>query len=191
MTERRLKRIREVLASRQPDFRVVLENVKNPHNMSAVFRTCDAVGVQHVHVVTQGRCAGFSRGISKSAEQWIDIHFHDSIETAFQVLKSKGMRVYVTAISPSAVDFRECDYKVPCAVVFGNEGEGVSQNALELADEAIFIPMKGFVQSFNISVAAAIILYHAMSMREEAGFYKKCRLDELEHQRLFNEWIGK
>jgi len=191
MTEKRLNKIVEVLKHRQPDFRVVLENVKNPHNMSAVFRTCDAVGVQHVHVVNDGRCAGFSKGISKSAEQWIDIHFHHSIEDAFGCLREMGMRVYATAISPSVVDFRECDYQVPFAVVFGNERDGVSKKALELADNAIFIPMKGFVQSFNISVAAAIVLYHAMSVREKAGFYREPRLDSQEHRRLFQEWTAK
>ena len=191
MTEERLLKIKRVLGYRQPDFRVVLENVKNPHNMSAVFRTCDAVGVQHVHVVKEERCAGFSKGISKSAEQWIDIHFHRDVEEAFENLRTLGMKVYVTAISPEAVDFRECDYTEPCAVVFGNERDGVSQKALELADRAIFIPMRGFVQSFNISVAAAIILYHAMSQRESAGFYQNRRLSEKEYQRLFSQWIAK
>ncbi len=189
MTEERLEKIRRVLGFRQPDLQVVLENVKNPHNMSAVFRTCDAVGVQHVHVVSQGRCAGFSKGISKSAEQWIDIHFHTRIEGLFSVLKEAGMKIYVTAISPDAIDFRECDYTFPCAVVFGNERDGVSDEAVKLADEAVFIPMKGFVQSFNISVAAAIILYEAMSQREKAGMYNESRLSPQEYQRLFESWI--
>jgi tRNA (guanosine-2'-O-)-methyltransferase len=188
MTEERLEKIKRVLGFRQPDLQVVLENVKNPHNMSAVFRTCDAVGVQYVHVVNEGRCAGFSKGISKSAEQWIDIRFHTNIEESFSRFRKEGMRVYVTAISPETVDFRDCDYTVPCAVVFGNEREGVSKEALELADQAIFIPMKGFVQSFNISVAAAIILYEAMSQREKAGLYKNCRLSDKEYKRLFEEW---
>ncbi len=189
MTEERLEKIRRVLGFRQPDLQVVLENVKNPHNMSAVFRTCDAVGVQHVHVVNQGRCAGFSKGISKSAEQWIDIHFHTRIEGLFSVLKEAGMKIYVTAISPDAIDFRECNYTLPCAVVFGNERDGVSDEAVKLADEAVFIPMKGFVQSFNISVAAAIILYEAMSQREKAGMYNESRLSPQEYQRLFGSWI--
>ncbi len=191
MTERRLQKIERVLDYRQPDFRVVLERVKNPHNMSAVFRTCDAVGVQHVHVVNDGRCAGFSKGISKSAEQWIDIHFHTDVEEAFERLREMGLKVYVTALSEEAVDFRRCDYTVPCAVVFGNERDGVSQKALELADRAIFIPMKGFVQSFNISVAAAIILYQAMSQREDAGLYQRCRLGERERLKLFKEWASR
>ena len=188
MTEERLKKIEKVIGFRQPDFRVVLENVKNPHNMSAVFRTCDAVGIQHVHVVKEGRCAGFSKGISKSAEQWIDIHFHTKIEDAFSQLRDEGIKVYVTAISPEAMDFRKCDYTTPCAVVFGNERNGVSKKALELADQAVFIPMKGFVQSFNISVAAAIVLYEAMSQREEAGLYRKCRLSPQERERLLEQW---
>ncbi|MGF1706199.1 tRNA (guanosine(18)-2'-O)-methyltransferase TrmH [Enterovibrio baiacu] len=176
MTPERFARIHEVLATRQPDLTVCMEEVHKPNNISAIIRTADAVGVHQVHAVwprnSKMRTLG---GTSAGARNWVDVVTHDNTPDAFAQLKAQGMQILVTNLSERAVDFREIDYTKPTAIVLGQEKTGISQQALEMADQDIIIPMVGMVQSLNVSVASALILYEAQRQRQNAGMYRRTR----------------
>ncbi|CVH44125.1 tRNA (guanosine(18)-2'-O)-methyltransferase [Serratia marcescens] len=178
-----------MLATRQPDLTVCLEQVHKPHNVSAIIRTADAVGVHQVHAVwptTRMRTLVSSAAGSNS---WVSVKTHRSIGDAVGHLKAQGMQILATNLSARAVDFREVDYTRPTCVLLGQEKTGITEEALALADRDIVIPMIGMVQSLNVSVASALILYEAQRQRQNAGLYRRdnSMLDEEEQQRLLFE----
>jgi tRNA (guanosine-2'-O-)-methyltransferase len=176
MTERRYRRIQEVLRHRQPDLTLLAEDVHKPHNLSAMLRTADAVGVDRVHAThPTGDVPTFS-ATSASAERWVELVVHPSLEAALAAVRALGMRVYAAHFAPDAVDFREVDYTVPTCVVFGNERDGVSPAAAAAADARIVIPMLGMVPSLNVSVATAVVMFEAQRQRRAAGAYAAPRL---------------
>ncbi|MBH2918522.1 tRNA (guanosine(18)-2'-O)-methyltransferase TrmH [Serratia marcescens] len=189
MSPERYARICEMLATRQPDLTVCLEQVHKPHNVSAIIRTADAVGVHQVHAVwptTRMRTLVSSAAGSNS---WVSVKTHRSIGDAGGHLKAQGMQILATNLSARAVDFREVDYTRPTCVLLGQEKTGITEEALALADRDIVIPMIGMVQSLNVSVASALILYEAQRQRQNAGLYRRdnSMLDEEEQQRLLFE----
>ncbi len=190
VTPERMNRMMEVLEKRQPDLTVVMEKLKNPHNISAILRTCDAVGIQYVHIVEESGVVALSRNVSRGSAQWLDISFYDDSLKCVEKLKNQKFKIYVTAVNSKAKDFREVDYTIPCAVVVGTELEGVSPGLIEHADECIVIPMVGFVQSFNVSVATAIILYEAFKQRDSKGMYSYPRISESERKRILSKWTS-
>ena len=178
-----------MLATRQPDLTVCLEQVHKPHNVSAIIRTADAVGVHQVHAVwptTRMRTLVSSAAGSNS---WVSVKTHPTIGDAVGHLKAQGMQILATNLSARAVDFREVDYTRPTCVLLGQEKTGITEEALALADQDIVIPMIGMVQSLNVSVASALILYEAQRQRQNAGLYRRdnSMLDEEEQQRLLFE----
>lgn len=178
-----------MLATRQPDLTVCLEQVHKPHNVSAIIRTADAVGVHQVHAVwptTRMRTLVSSAAGSNS---WVIVKTHRTIGDAVGHLKAQGMQILATNLSARAVDFREVDYTRPTCVLLGQEKTGITEEALALADQDIVIPMIGMVQSLNVSVASALILYEAQRQRQNAGLYRRdnSMLDEEEQQRLLFE----
>ncbi|CDJ79306.1 tRNA guanosine-2-O-methyltransferase [Serratia marcescens SMB2099] len=178
-----------MLATRQPDLTVCLEQVHKPHNVSAIIRTADAVGVHQVHAVwptTRMRTLVSSAAGSNS---WVSVKTHRTIGDAVGHLKVQGMQILATNLSARAVDFREVDYTRPTCVLLGQEKTGITEEALALADRDIVIPMIGMVQSLNVSVASALILYEAQRQRQNAGLYRRdnSMLDEEEQQRLLFE----
>lgn len=178
-----------MLATRQPDLTVCLEQVHKPHNVSAIIRTADAVGVHQVHAVwptTRMRTLVSSAAGSNS---WVSVKTHRTIGDAVSHLKAQGMQILATNLSARAVDFREVDYTRPTCVLLGQEKTGITEEALALADQDIVIPMIGMVQSLNVSVASALILYEAQRQRQNAGLYRRdnSMLDEEEQQRLLFE----
>lgn len=178
-----------MLAIRQPDLTVCLEQVHKPHNVSAIIRTADAVGVHQVHAVwptTRMRTLVSSAAGSNS---WVSVKTHRTIGDAVGHLKAQGMQILATNLSARAVDFREVDYTRPTCVLLGQEKTGITEEALALADQDIVIPMIGMVQSLNVSVASALILYEAQRQRQNAGLYRRdnSMLDEEEQQRLLFE----
>ncbi|GBD17492.1 tRNA (guanosine(18)-2'-O)-methyltransferase [bacterium HR26] len=192
ITERRLRRMQEVLARRQPDLAVVLENVHDPHNVSAVLRSCDAAGVLAVHLVyTVEELPELSENVSGSALRWLDIVVHPSIESCYEVLRGQGMTIYATYLGDPANsrDLYELDLTRPTAFVFGNEQRGVSEEALAAADGNFVIPMMGMVQSLNISVACAVSLYEALRQRRLAGHYCRPKLSEAERRARLRRWL--
>ncbi|MFT7682245.1 MAG: tRNA (guanosine-2'-O-)-methyltransferase [Moritella dasanensis] len=172
MTPERLDRITKMLQHRQPDLTVCMEAVHKPHNLAAVVRTCDAVGVNNVHAVWSIRPTKVSGGTATGSQNWVKVHSHDNISEAIKEMKAQGMQVLATNLSDKAVDFREIDYTKPTAILMGQEKTGISAEALALADQDIIIPMVGMVQSLNVSVATATILYEAQRQRDNAGMYQ-------------------
>lgn len=188
MTPQRFKQLRGILRRRQPDLTVLMENLHKPHNFSAVLRTCDAVGIYETHAVDGTKMIQTDRLTSASAKKWVKVRVHQKLEAAVDHLKGRGQRILAAHFSQSAKDFRDIDYTGPCAILLGGEKDGVSPEAAKSADEHIVIPMLGAVQSLNVSVAAAVILFEAQRQRQLAGSYDAQHLDgETFHRDLF-EW---
>ena len=188
MTPERLERITKMLQHRQPDLTVCMESVHKPHNLAAVVRTCDAVGVNNVHAVWSIRPTKVSGGTATGSQNWVKVHSHDNIAAAIKELKAQGMQVLATNLSDKAVDFREIDYTKPTAILMGQEKTGISAEALALADQDIIIPMVGMVQSLNVSVATATILYEAQRQRDNAGMYQgESKLPAEEQHKIYFE----
>lgn len=191
-TERRLARLRKAIEHKQPDLHLVLENVHDPHNVAAVLRTSDAVGVGTIHLVyTYEEIPKISRTSSASAWKWAPLMHHTSIEECYAYLRERGCRIYATALSDRAESIFEIDMCSPIALVFGNEHRGISPEASELADGNIIIPMVGLIQSLNISVACAVTLYEAMRQRAARGMYQASALSPVEIETMLAEWAEK
>lgn len=191
VTERRRLRIFDVLSRRQPDLTVLAEDVYKPHNLSAILRSCDAVGIGEVHAVKPTGGVATFNATSASAEKWVDLVVHGSTEEAAAALKARGFTLYAAHLSDEAVDYRDVDYTGPAAVLLGNEKEGVSDVAAAVADKHVIIPMLGMVQSLNVSVAAAVILFEAQRQRLRAGFYDAPRLPQEELEAIAERWLAR
>lgn len=193
-TSRRQERIESVLLRRQPTLTVVLEDVHDPHNASAVLRSCDGVGVLDVHLVyvdEEPPRQSFGRSTSASAAKWIRIHQHESIDACYAHLREQGFTIAATALEPDSRDFYSVDLTQPTALVFGNEMRGVSEAGIRGADMTVYIPMQGMVESLNISVSCAVSLYEAMRQRMAAGMYEEPQLGEAERIEIRDEWLRK
>ncbi len=173
MNLERYNRIQEVLKARQPDLTLLLEQVHKPNNVSAVIRTADAAGVHKVHAVWPDEKMRTLSHTSAGARNWVEVETHDTVAEAVRELKSQGMQVLATNLSDSAVDFRDIDYTKPTAIILGGEKNGITQDALGEADQDIIIPMVGMVQSLNVSVASALILFEAQRQRQLVGMYDR------------------
>ncbi|GEM75847.1 tRNA (guanosine(18)-2'-O)-methyltransferase TrmH [Vibrio sagamiensis] len=172
MNLERYHRIHQVLKARQTDLTLCLEEVHKPNNVSAVIRTADATGLHKVHAIWPDEMRTLSH-TSAGARNWVEVETHHSIDEAITQLKAQGMQVLVTNLSEGAVDFRDIDYTKPTAIILGSEKVGASEQAKKLADQDIIVPMIGMVQSLNVSVASAVILYEAQRQREAAGMYQR------------------
>jgi tRNA (guanosine-2'-O-)-methyltransferase len=163
----RKERIDRAVAQRTRTLVVVLEAFCDPQNVNAVLRTCDAFGVQEVHVV-EGPMKPYDRNkkISQNADKWLDVVRWRSTAECLAALKARGLRIYATWLGEGSVALGELGFAAPVALVFGNEHRGVSDEALALADARFAIPMRGFVQSLNVSVAVAVTLARAVERRE-------------------------
>lgn len=188
MTPERFRRLRAVLSRRQPDLTVLMERVNKPHNFSAVLRNCDAAGVLRAHVVPPDRGIDTHTHISAGSTRWVPVTTHESTAEAFAHLRASGFRVVAAHPGPDAIDYRDYDYTRPTCIVMGAELHGVSDEALAEVDEAVVVPMEGFVRSFNVSVAAALLLMEARNQRAAAGMYEASRLPPDEFDRTLFEW---
>jgi tRNA (guanosine-2'-O-)-methyltransferase len=166
LPERR-ERIDRALAGRTRTLTVVLEALCDPQNVNAVLRTCDAFGVQEVHVV-EGPMKPWERNrrVSKNADKWLDVVRWRGTAECLGHLRSRGFALYATRPGEASRALAELSFAAPVALIFGNESRGVSEEALALADLAYAIPMRGFSQSLNVSVAAAVSLFRAVERRE-------------------------
>lgn len=163
----RKARIDEVVAQRTLTLTVVMEAFCDPQNVNAVLRTCEAFGVQVLHAV-EGRMKPFERKkeISQNADKWLDVRRWATTGECLGYLKAEGFAIYATHLGPGSTRLGGLSFAGKVALVFGNEHRGVSDEALALADATYAIPMRGFVQSLNVSVAAAVSLAHAVERRE-------------------------
>jgi tRNA (guanosine-2'-O-)-methyltransferase len=157
VTAERLQRISDVVRARTDDLVLVLDRISDPHNSSAVLRSADAFGLQTVHVIVGEHGFKASRGVSKGTQRWLDVIRYQSAEACARRLKQDGYSIYVASMAGDK-PLEELRAMERLAVVFGNEHRGVSQEMEALADGTFSIPMRGFVESLNISVAAAITM---------------------------------
>jgi tRNA (guanosine-2'-O-)-methyltransferase len=188
MTAERFHKLRKVLTQRQPDLTVLMDRVHKIHNFSAILRNCDATGVLEAHLVPPEEGVRLSHATSAGSKKWVRVRRHPDARTAIFALQKRGYRVLAAHPADGARDFRELDLTRPTAFILGSELEGVSREALDHADEAIFIPMMGMVQSLNVSVASATLLFEAMRQRQNAGMYSASRLSPERFQRILFEW---
>jgi tRNA (guanosine-2'-O-)-methyltransferase len=190
MTPERTERIEFVLGNRQPDLTVVLENVFDPHNISAVMRTCDAVGIQEIYVLNTKipRHKKWGARSSSSAAKWLTVHQFDNAETCFKMLRSKYRHIYTTHLSSDAISLYNINFANSIALVFGNEHTGVSEEIRALADGNFIIPQVGMIRSLNISVACAVSLYEAFRQKNTQNHYKQKKITNEEQSNLLKLW---
>jgi tRNA (guanosine-2'-O-)-methyltransferase len=179
-----------VLARRQPDVSIVLEDVHDPHNVSAVLRSCDATGVSDVHLVyDRDEPPELSRIVSGGTRRWLHMTTHADIDTCYDALRDTQRPIYATSLAGEARDLYEVDLTQPCAIVFGNESRGLSDHAVDSADDCLRIPMMGMAESLNISVACAVILFEVLRQRRAAGAYDAPGLDAKSMRRTLAGWL--
>lgn len=192
MTPERKAKIIEVLDKRQPTLHVVLENVDNLHNVGAVLRSCDAFGIVDVHLLypkgSMPRMRDLRSKSAASAAKWLRFTKWEKPKDLITFLKKKKIAIVATHMSAKAKDPSKVDLTQPVAIVLGNEHDGVSKELLKAADANVLLPMVGFVQSFNISVAAALLLYEAYRQREGEGMYEEAQMKKGERARLMKKW---
>lgn len=190
MTPERHAKLLSVLQKRQTDLTVVLENVFDPHNISAVMRTCDAVGVQEIHILNTRIPPHRKWGAksSSSADKWLTIHQFDNAEECFSSLRKRYSTILTTHLSTDAVNLYEMDLTRSLALVFGNEHSGVSDEIRALADGNFIIPQVGIIRSLNISVACAVTLYEAYRQKIMAGHYNREGVGDVQKQELWKQW---
>ena len=190
MTPERSDRLTKVLNKRQPDLTVVLENVFDPHNISAVMRTCDAVGIQDIYILNHKipPHKKWSEKTSSSAAKWLTIHQFTDAQECFVALRKKYKKIYTTHLSSDAVSLHELNFTEPVALIFGNEHNGVSEEIIAMADGNFIIPQVGIIKSLNISVACAVSLYEAFRQKNNAGHYDEVKLVGEELTTLKEGW---
>lgn len=189
MSATRLQRIRSVLEQRQFDFTVILENVHKPHNLSAIMRSCDAVGVPEAHAIQSD--VSFNKMPSHTAagsDRWVKVTQHQTTQICLNSLKAKGFKIYAAHFSDQSHCFRDIDLTTKTAVLFGQEKWGVSETAAKQADGHVIIPMHGMVESLNVSVAAALVLYEMQRQRQQKDQYQHCQLSKSELKKWIFEW---
>ena len=188
MTPERQQKLRRVLDSRQPDLTVLLDDVHKPHNFSAILRSCDAVGVFEAHAVWGDPALRPNHLISGGTGKWVGIRTHPDIDTAVSALRAHGHQLVAAHPEGDAQDYRDIDYTRPTALMLGAELRGLGRRALECADARVCVPMVGMVESLNVSVAAATILFEAQRQRANADLYSASRLDRAVYDKTLFEW---
>jgi tRNA (guanosine-2'-O-)-methyltransferase len=192
VTERRKEKFLEVLRARQTGLTVVMEDIHDPHNVSAMLRSADAVGVGEVQLLyTKDKFPRLGKKSSASATKWIKRNPFDNVETCYEKLRKRGFVICATHLGKKSASLYDIDLTRNIAFVFGNEHRGVSDAAAKLADENFQIPMKGMIQSLNVSVACAVSLFEALRQRMESGMYGKPQLSRQALMKLFDEWSAK
>ena len=187
-TPERIQRLRAVLERRQDDVELVLDNIHDAHNVSAILRSCDGFGVGAVGLLyTDHPFPKLSAGVSGFSEKWISISKFRDAESCVEALHERGRRVYAAALGPDSRSYLDVDWTEPAAIVMGNEHRGCTEEVLALADQRISIPMHGMAHSFNVSVAAAIMLAEMHRQRLDAGMYRPAWTDAKD--RVYRLWL--
>ena len=187
---RRFERLKSVLNKRMSDLTVLIENVEKPHNLSAIIRSCDAVGVLEAYAVFNKEKLLTFNSTAQGSQKWIKLHQFNDTKKAVNALKGKGFKLYGTNLNPNSTDFKECDFRGPTAFVLGAEKWGLCEESANLMDEHIHIPMRGMVESLNVSVAASALLFEAVRQRQVANIIPEAgegMSKEIYEKRIF-EW---
>ncbi len=191
-SDRRVERLSRALKLTQPDLTVVLENIHDPHNVSAILRSCDAVGVRNINLLyTTESFPKIGKKSSASAYKWVERRNYKSVESCYKELRGEGFVIAASVVSEESVSLYDLDFLGKVALVFGNEHRGVTPEASAAADIRFQIPMHGMVQSLNVSVACAITLYEALRQRIKSGATGKRKLSEAEFENILNQWMRK
>ncbi len=194
MTEKRLNKFLEVVGKRQKYLTLVLENIHDPHNVSAIFRTADAVGIDKIYLIYNiEKFPKISKVSSASAKKWIDTEKFSSVKECFKRLKEQKFRIYSTHLGEKSknISLFDIDLTKRTAIVLGNEHRGVSEEAVALSNGNLIIPMTGMVQSLNVSVSAAVCIYEAMRQRLAAGMYSKSAYTKKELKEKLHNYINR
>lgn len=176
MRPERLAKFRRVALQRQFDLTVILENVHDQHNIGAVLRSCDAVGIREIYVLHSEpnlklKNLALGKRTSAGARRWVDVHFYREVEACFDRVKARYQSIYATHLSEDAVSLHSLDLSRSVALLFGNERDGLSREVLAHANANFHIPMMGMAESLNISVACAVTLFEAQRQRTEKNYY--------------------
>jgi tRNA (guanosine-2'-O-)-methyltransferase len=200
LTEERIEKLLNCVGKRQYDMTIILENVFDPHNIGAVMRSCEAVGISEIYVIQtiQHETADLKNEISvgkhasSGVKKWVKTHFYNDRKHCIAHVRNKYKRILTTAIHENSVSLYELDLTSSFALVFGNEADGISQEMLALSDGNFIIPMYGLVESLNISVACSVSIFEAMRQRINNGMYES-NYDENnpEMYQLLNEYLSK
>jgi tRNA (guanosine-2'-O-)-methyltransferase len=190
MTPERSEKLLKVLSKRQANLTVVLENIEDPHNVSAVMRTCDAVGIQDIYILTTKvpKHKRWGYRSSSSAYKWLTAHQFTDAKECITELRKHYSKILTTHLSADAVSLYEIDFTQNLALVFGNEHFGVSEELCAMCDGNFIIPQQGIIRSLNISVACAVTLYEGLRQRTEAGMYDQPSLPKERINSLKQEW---
>lgn len=191
MTEKRRGKIERVLGARRPDLTVVMENIHDPHNVSAMLRSADAVGVMEVQLVyTSEAFPKLGKKSSASASKWVQKRQFRSIAECYARLRDEGFLICATHLGKRAVALYDIDLTRKVALVFGNEHKGVSSEAAKLSDLNFRIPMAGMIESLNVSVACAVTLYEALRQRAARGTIPLSPTDAALVESLRTKWLA-
>ncbi|MEN0003340.1 MAG: RNA methyltransferase [Bacteroidota bacterium] len=197
MTPERTAKFKRVARSRQPDLCVILENVHDHHNIGAVLRSCDSVGIQQIFILNteaglEDKNIEIGRRTSMGAQKWVDVHFYADVEACFQHVKQSCDLVFGTHLSEESKVLYELDLSQSVAILFGNERDGISDKVLPYLDGNFMIPQVGMVESLNISVACAVTLYEAYRQRAAKGYYEEHPSTTPSQQNtLFQEFVDR
>lgn len=191
ITEHKWNLFQDKLQHRTRHLTVVVENLYQEHNISAVLRTADCFGVQNVHVIEKGNSYKVNDEIALGASKWLDVSHYtgneNNTETCYKALREQGYKIVATTPHKDDVNLEEYDFSQKTALVFGTEKEGLSSEAIEQADAWLKVPMVGFTESLNISVCAAICIHHATWKLRNSGNFPN--LNEEEHTQLLYNWV--
>ena len=187
---RRFQRIKNVLNSRMGDLTVLIEGVNKPHNLSAIIRTCDAAGVFQANFICDNSKVKTFNSTAQGSQKWVKLRNHESYSQAISILKKEGFKLYGTSINESSIDYRDLDFTENTCFVLGAEKWGLSKELIAQVDESIYIPMNGMVQSLNVSVAGAILLFEAIRQRKNKDLvpFKGEGLNQKEYKKTLFEW---
>ncbi len=190
MTPEREARIRKVVSKRQFDITVVFENVNDPHNIAACLRSCDAVGIAEVFILStkEKNQSKLSKKSSASASKWLAINHFNSTTDCFNSVRNSYSKIFATKLGISSIDLYSMKFTESLALVFGNEKDGVSEEAAALCDGNFIIPQVGMIESLNISVACAVTLYEAYRQRMKVGLYES---SSEKSESIISEWLKK
>jgi len=183
LTPKRFTKIRDVVEKRQKYLTLVLENIHDPHNVSAILRSADAVGIDRVYLIyNSNKFPKIGRVSSASAKKWIKLERFNEVKECFDVLKKEKFKIYSTYIDNNKKNYSlyDLDLTDRVALVFGNEHTGVSDEVKKFSGKNFMIPMYGMVQSLNVSVAVAVCLYEALRQRESKKMYERSKFSKKE-----------
>jgi len=187
---RRFQRIKNVLNSRMGDLTVLIEGVNKPHNLSAIIRTCDAAGVFEANFICDHSKVKTFNSTAQGSQKWVKLRNHESSSKATNTLRKKGFKLYGTSLNENSIDYRDLDFTKNTCFVLGAEKWGLSKELIAQVDESIYIPMNGMVQSLNVSVAGAILLFEAVRQRKNKDLipFEGEGLKHKEYKKTLFEW---